>query len=388
MNYRVLFLGYWNLDDALTHSTIFPHLKILMGFEKVKYLHFANTQREKPSMEGIKKVKTSGAYYTPMHSKNLRINHFNKIYDFIQFPKLIRRICHKNKINLIICRGAPSGSLAYLATRKNKIPFVVESFEPHADYMRVANEWRGYGIRYLFQKYWEKQQKKFAKYLITVTENYRKFLIEEGVEKNKIFCVPCAVDQSKFYKNENIKNEKRIELNIPSEATVGVYAGKFGGLYLEDNAFEIFRDAFNKIKDFHLLLLTNTDKDWLNNKIKKYNLPSNRIFVKFVSYNKVNNYLNIADFAFALYKSNHVSQFLSPVKIGEYWACGLPVLITQNIGDEMHWIEEMNLGDIISENNKIPISDFASFSRASIIKKGLILRDIKKVSQVYNQILN
>ena len=301
---------------------------------------------------------------------------------------MIHELCFKHNINFIICRGAPAGSLAYLATKKNKIPFVVESFEPHADYMKAAGEWKSYGLRYLFQKYWEKQQKKYAKALITVAENFRNCLIEEGIIKDKVFVVPCSVDQNVFYKDNNLRDKIRLKLNIPDSAVVGVYAGKFGGLYLKEKAFKIFSEAFEQIREFHLLLLTNTDLAWLNKNFQQYNLPSNRIHIKFVSYEKVNSYLNVADFAFALYKNNQVSQYLSPVKIGEYWACGLPVYITPNIGDEMHWIKERGLGEVLDNNFKKVFKNFNDFSGQQIIKIGTKIRNMDKLSIVYNQILS
>ena len=69
MKYRILFLGYWNLDDGLTHSTIFPHLKILTKMQNVEYLHFANTQREKLSEASLVKVNKLGVNYNPLYSK-------------------------------------------------------------------------------------------------------------------------------------------------------------------------------------------------------------------------------------------------------------------------------------------------------------------------------
>ncbi len=32
------------------------------------------------------------------------------------------------------------------------------------------------------------------------------------------------------------------------------------------------------------------------------------------------------------------------IKIGEYWACGLPVIITENVGDDSDFIEEQGIG--------------------------------------------
>lgn len=388
MKHRILFLGYWNLDDGLTQATILPHLQILKNMSNVEYLHFANTQREETSSRSLKAVRSLNVAYTPLYSKNFPLNRINKIYDFIHFPKLIKALCVKHKINLIISRGAPAGSLAYLVWKKAKIPFVVESFEPHADYMKTSGEWKKYGLRYLFQKYWEQKQKNHARTLITVANNYKRQLENEGVIQSKIFVVPCAVDIKKFYTDENIKREMRTQLKISADAIVGVYAGKFGGLYLEEEAFTIFQQAFNNVYDFHLLLLTSTDNLWIKEQIQKYKLPPNRIHIKFVPYEEVNNYLNVADFAFALFKSTKVSPYLSPVKIGEYWACGLPVFITPNLGDEMHWIKEKELGNLINSNSERIFSNLSCFNPDQIRKKGIELRSLKNVSSVYYQILN
>ena len=353
----------------------------------VSYLHFANTQREEASSESLNKIKKLGIDYSPLKSKNIPINHLNKILDFIYFPKLIKRICKQNHINLIIARGTPAGALAYLATRANKLPFVVESFEPHADYMKIAGEWKAYGLRYLFQKNWEEKQKKNAKYLITVASNYKNKLIQEGINKNKILIAPCSVDQNQFFPDLNIRKRIRSELNISENAVVGVYAGKFGGLYLSDKAFSIFKKAFLHFEDFHLLLLTKTDSGWLNEKINQFHLPLDRIHHEYVPYAKVNNYLNIADLAFALYKSHKYSKYLSPVKIGEYWACGLPVYITPNLGDETNWISKRELGDIIDLNNNELFNNLSYFSSEKIIKTGSGIRDPLKIKIVYDQIL-
>ncbi len=348
MTYRILFLGYWNLEDGLTYSTIFPHLRILKELPQVEYLHFANTQRESLNKGSLVAIDELGIDYSPLYSKNFVINNLNKIYDFIHFPRLIEQICKRHKINCIIARGAPAGSLAYLVWKKINVPFVVESFEPHAEYMRAAGVWQSFDLRYLFQKHWEKKQKQNAQALITVALNYKEQLISEGISDSKVYLAPCAVDTMLFYSDTNLRSQMRQSYQIPFDAKVGIYAGKFGGLYLKEEAFTIFKKAFQQISNFHLLLLTNTNSEWLEQQIRLNQLPIDRIIVDFVPYSKVNRYLNMADFAFALYKTNRVSAFLSPVKIGEYWAVGLPVAITPQLGDEYHFIEKERLGVKIS----------------------------------------
>lgn len=350
---------------------------------QVKYLHFANTQREAIDENAIKPLEEIEIHYTPLFSKNFAVNQLNKIYDFIHFPKQIKLLCETHQINLIIARGAPAGSLAFLVWKKLGIPFVVESFEPHADYMRAAGVWRAWDLRYIFQKHWEEKQKKIAKALITVAHNYKHQLINEGVAEDKLFVAPCAVDTQMFYPDSDVREKMRNQFRIPANAKVGVYAGKFGGLYLEEEAFAIFKQAFEQIPDFYLLLLTNTNKQWLQKQIADFELPSKRIIINFVPYQSVNDYLNMADFAFALYKSNQVSPYLSPVKIGEYWAVGLPVIITPGLGDEKDFIEKDGLGFMYH-----PKKNLTSILLSSLdVDKARFIRSLNHVKNAYQKLL-
>lgn len=388
MQYHILFIGYWNLDDPLTESTILPHLRILKCMEKVASVSFLNTQRETPSEVKREILFQMEVSYLPLYSKNLKPNLLNKFYDFVQFPKQIKRILNSRQYNYIIARGAPAGALAYLATKKIKIPFAVESFEPHADYMYFSGTWKRYDPRYVFQKYWEKQQWKAANALITVSNNYRTELLKEDVNNDKIFVAPCAVDTQKFYPDHQLKQQIRQDLKIADSAKVGVYAGKFGGIYLEEKAFDIFKACFEVLEDFHLLLLSNQDQNWVNKMLEFHEIPQNRVTKLFVKHERVNDYLNCGDFGFALYKSNSVSPYLSPVKIGEYWACGLPVLMTKNVGDESSFVEKEGMGLLYNESAKENLSNICNFDGQIIRNKVKRFRNFSKITDSYKQLLN
>ena len=57
---------------------------------------------------------------------------------------------------------------------------------------------------------------------------------------------------------------------------------------------------------------------------------------------------DLADFALTPIKPIPSKQYSTPVKDGEYWALGLPVIITPNISDDSEIIEAKGIGAIIS----------------------------------------
>jgi len=389
---NILYIGYWNLNDPLTAATIFPGLRFIRELEPNGTILFINIQREQLSttLPGI--FDELNIVYKPILSGD-RIA--DKIRDFWQGPAILESLCSSYKISQVIARGAPAGALAYLLWKKNRLPYLVESFEPHADYMRYSGTWHRFDLRYLFQKYWEERQKRTAQLLVVVSENYRKQLLEEGIDAERIKVAPCGCDPRLFYPSEKLRIQVRSELGIPDSAIVGIYAGKFGGLYEEHMAFKIFQKFFTDIPDFHLILLSSASKAWVQENLNLNGISSQRVSHVFVPHEEVNGYLNAADFGFALYKSNAVSPFLSPVKIGEYWASGLPVVMLDKIGDESAFVDEQQLGSVI----KIPdffddslldsrIRKLLQLNKSMISERGLSIRAFEKLSNAYKQVLS
>nr|GFD18489.1 hypothetical protein [Tanacetum cinerariifolium] len=144
-----------------------------------------------------------------------------KTNDFRRFPRELKAQARAFKADFILARGAPAGALAYLVHRQTGLPFYVESFEPHAEYMRKSGVWRWYDPRYIFQQYWENQQKRRAAGLMPVAENYRRRLMAEGVPAERIITVPCSVSLTDFAFDAEARARMRHRLALPADALVG-----------------------------------------------------------------------------------------------------------------------------------------------------------------------
>lgn len=332
---NILFLSYWELDEGLSAATVIPHLKILSEIEGVNKVVYCSIERTK---KAIKKTEIGpGIVHIPLFTGK---SYLHKIFDFIVIPLRLGQIVKEYSIDSMICRGAPAGSLGHLVNRNMGVSYVVESFEPHAQYMVESGVWHPGGLKYQFQRKWEKAQLRTAKWIVTVSRNYRNHLLGSGVSPNKVLTVPCAVDLEKFSYNESTRDEVREKLSFSSRAIIGIYTGKFGGLYYDQEAFEIFAMAFRCIEEFKLIILTPDDQMTITNKLIQMGIPRTGFFVGYANHNRVSDYLSAADFAFATYKPSPSKMFLSPVKVGEYWANGLPVLLTDGVGDDSEIMKE------------------------------------------------
>lgn len=396
---NILFLGYWNLSDPLTEATIFPNLKILQDFSEIKKIVFVNTERAESAPKLKHEFGLDSIIYAPIFSSNLKWGVVNKIDDFIRFPKELTRLVRLHSIDLIIARGAPAGALACIVQQRTGTPFIVESFEPHADYMYESGVWSKYGLKYFFQKRWEERQKKLALGLMPVAENYKRKLIDEGVAEEKIKTVPCTVNFNNFFYDSDKRERMRKKLAIDKNAIVGIYAGKFGGLYLVDEAFDLYSAAFQCFPSFHLVLLTPVEfHGWVLQQIGSRGIPLERVILRQVSHDQVPHYLCLSDFAFATYKPGLSKSYLSPVKIGEYWACGLPIVLTQGVGDESDYIEkeggvlfglkDLNLSSLKNIFNKLNDLLRRSGQREKLSQLAMEHRNEEKTKRAYIYFLN
>ncbi|MFT2010073.1 glycosyltransferase [Pontibacter sp. 13R65] len=344
---NVLFICYWSWHDGLTRSAAMPHVRVLDENQRINKILLVTIEREHNVDFPIIKKDIGKIAHIPLYPDNFKFNLLTKINDFIRFPKKLVKLVKQYQVDILIAHGAPAGALAYKIWKQTQIPFYVSSFEPHAAYMLESGVWSKSGLKYKFQKHWEQQQKRLAAGLLPVSDHYRQVLEKEGVPPEKLKTVACTTSLHQF--NFQLSHRQFIRERLQwQQEVIGIYVGKYGGLYYEQEAFEIYKTCFEQISSFRLLILSPQKQADIEDSLLQHQLDLKMVKVLSVPHEEVPQYLSAADFAFATYKPGPSKQFLSPVKIGEYWATGLPVLLTEGIGDDSDIIEREGGGALFN----------------------------------------
>ena len=387
---NIMFISYWGINEGLTQATVIPHLKILSEFEQVNSIIYVSIERDNQELAPLSIDKV---VHKPIYSKNIKPYYLNKIYDFIWIPKSLIGCCITNSISKVICRGSPAGALGWMIWRKTKISFYVESFEPHADYMLESKVWKKYDPRYWLQKYWEKKQRQTATLLMPVAKSYGKFLLESGIREDKIFVVPCGVDTAKFKFNNEDRIKIRKHYKIPTQSFVGVYVGKFGGMYLDYEALYFVKRALQNLMDLYVIIISPSMSREIETEISNISAITKRLtIIMGADQEEIAQYLSAADFGFAFYKPTPSTKYLSPIKFGEYWASGLPILSLSKVGDE----HGFKMGFAHTINNHDEVNVFFSKRQQltnikfknDIVKFAQENRGYKFVSEAYEKVLS
>ena len=225
----------------------------------------------------------------------------------------------------------------------------------------------------------EKKQTQKAKALIATTAGMKEYALSRyGVHVKDFFVKPACVDLLKFSpieKDTSLLKEFGFENKI-----VCVYAGKLGGIYLKKEVFDFIKLCHEHWKDdFRFLMLTNAPREDINEELIRVGLEEEIVISKFVFHDQIPKYLSLGDFAINPVKPVPTKRFCTSIKDGEYWAMGLPVVISPNISDDSGIIERENTGVVVdlSDKNSLP----ASIGKLeALLKDKIALKD--KIRQI------
>ncbi len=371
MGKNILILTYWNYKDALVQTYTLPYVKMIaqnLGKEsKIFFVTF-----DKGKIDSTADLDELGITHISFTYKGLGVK--SVLIVALSIFKLLFLI-KKYKISYIHAWCASAGALGYLLSIFTKTKLVIDSFEPHAESMLENGTWKKSGLPYKMLFKLEKLQAHKATYLIAAAEGMKLYAKEKyAYEGSNYFVKPACVNLNLFQKAPENIVEFRKRLKIASNDVVAIYAGKFGGIYLNEEIYDFLKVAYDYWKGrFKVIILSNETKERVMSGCKNVGLPMDVVISLFVPHNEIPQYMNIADFAINPVKPVPSKRYCTSIKDGEYWAMGLPVVITKGISDDSEIIERENIGAVIAS--------FDNRTYLKVVKKidALLLNELPEV---------
>lgn len=353
--HQLLVITYWDRDDPLVVNYTLPYVRIMQKVLPAgSRIHLVTLDQpgehpRKPlAMEG---VVHHGFRYHPLRLASLW-----------QLPALVFSLSWlivKHRIHTVHAWCTPAGMVGYLVSLLTRRPLVIDSYEPHAEAMVENGTWKKGGLAYRVLFLFEKLQTRRAEVVIAATEGMRDYAQRKyGHVPDRFFVKPACVDLSRFSREQVKRPDLLREMGL-EQKLVAVYAGKFGGIYLQQEVFDLFCVARNHWGErFHVLLLTSHPMEELLPLIKEAGLSPAMFTIRWATPEELPSLLGLADWALTPVKPVPTKRYCTPIKDGEYWAAGLPVMITKDISDDSEIIAEKGIGVVVNPLNR------TGFSRA------------------------
>jgi glycosyltransferase involved in cell wall biosynthesis len=205
-----------------------------------------------------------------------------------------------------------------------------------------AGYWTKDRVEYKLVKRYEARAFRRAEGVVVLTEALKRWVLERDWlgPRTHIEAVPCCVDLQRFKFDESARARLRKELGI-DDAFVVVYAGSLGTWYCEQEvarfAGMLRREAKQRVA---FLLLTPSPTEVLTGHLRREGFNEDDIVARRVPPRDMAAFLSAGDVAVSFITSCFSKKGSSPTKVAEYLACGLPVVLNGDIGDQSDLSEE------------------------------------------------
>jgi glycosyltransferase involved in cell wall biosynthesis len=220
-----------------------------------------------------------------------------------------------------------------------------------------------------------------------------KLLPEVNRKKTPVIFVPSCVDLETFQLPETqpIFSDDEIKL---------VYVGSVGGRYILDKIGAFVAAARKTGKNVTLQIFSKSDSDLITQMLDSAGLERQAWGVEAAPYLQIPKLLTKYQAGIHFLQKGISEHSGSPTKIGEYWAVGLPIIVTPNISDTDDIIIRNQVGIIVKDHSEgaylrafndlldlLPESDLAQRCRKAADENYALVPACERQFELYQQLV-
>jgi len=349
-----LYICYWSLNDPLCQTQSLAYLReltklghrfALMTFEQPKYA--IDPGRARAVKEDMAR---QGIYWYPLRYHQ-RFPILATGFDCLRGVLRGLAIARRHKPRLVHSRSTIPAAMAIALSRLCGLTFLYDADSRLSEEYVDIGHWDRRSLAYRLTRWFEDLARRNADAIIVLSETSRSDLIREFNPGADITVIPCCVDTDIFKFSHTSRLERRGQLGLGDERLF-VYVGKLGSWYLVDEMFEFYRVVRARVGPSRLLVLTGDPPCEVDRLAERHGLGPRDYHVTRASQSEVVEWLSASDVGLAFIRSVRSKRGSSPIKMGEYLSLGLPVVITEKIGDSSALVEKEGLGVVLSEHTE------------------------------------
>lgn len=278
--------------------------------------------------------------YQPIHRRPLAV--LGALLSVYQGVFHIRNYIKAQNINLLMPRSTMPAMMVnrlkdWLKGKEIKVIFDADGLplEERVDFSGLKSS----SGQYTFLKREERKMINMAARVITRSKKSIAIHLEAIGEQfaHKFQVVSNGRDEALFDYNAKTRKQVRSELGLGPSERLWVYTGTLGKPYLVEEMLGLFETFLSRGNQGKFLILTR-NPDYLKGQVI-HDLGPNLI-VRKGSFRDVPRFLMAADLGLSLRSPAPSLAGLAPIKLGEYLLCGLPVLVSREVGDTEELLED------------------------------------------------
>ncbi len=211
-----------------------------------------------------------------------------------------------------------------------------------------------------------------ADHVVVVSDKLRDYICERyGLPAASISVIPCCADATAFNWDLERRKAQRQSLEL-NDKFICTHLGSFFEWYEPELLVQLFEQLRSSIPNAHLLVVTGATANVAD--FLKQRLAPATFSVMSAQHHQVPALLNASDIGFLLLRSSPNIRTSSPAKFSEYLNCGLPVLITPDVGDFSDLVTAHGAGQVVQGGSRLTSTLFSRIQESRAEVAALCLR--------------
>ena len=345
---RVLYLVYWGAAEPLGQSIVLPAITTLAAMGTAITLITFEKPADLALASEMKRISASltrhGVRWTPLRYHK-RPKGPAKVLDVLHGIAVGLRESLRRRPHIIHARTLVGGVMGVVLAPlvSGKLVYHAEGFYP--DEQVDSGVWTEGSFMYRLGTSAERFLFSHADGIVVLSEGGRSHIERRQVGRGRatpVIVVPSSVDLALFSKLDRSPWRPESVLRL-------VYAGSIGGRYRLERVAEFAATALRRLGRVTLRVLTHTSREIVTEILRASGLPREAWSLDSVEHGRVPEELSQQNVGLHFLTAGIGQYAGSPTKVGEYWASGLPVVITRGVGDTEEIIRRERVGVVVRE---------------------------------------
>ena len=245
------------------------------------------------------------------------------------------------RIGFFHARSYPPALMALIGRIPRRRPFLFDMRGFWPEERISAGLWRTDGWLYRLVKSWERVFLRKADRIVVLTEMAKTTLVKRGIPRAKVSVIPTCVDLVKF----KMPRGKILRSRAPWLC----FSGNCQTWYLRKEMIRTAARLMDLFPGARLQILTQEHPDSIRRDFAAWGIPTGRTRVQAASFGQMPRLLARADLGIFFIRRDPAAPGRAAIKLAEFLACGVPVLINAGIGDSDRIVTGTRTGLVLAD---------------------------------------
>ena len=277
-------------------------------------------------------------------------------------------------IDLVHARGVTPAAMVLLPARLFRCPIVFDMRSSLAEAYADAGVWKAGGPWYRLVRRMETFTARMAERVVVETEAHRRILLkslDDPALADKVEVIPCCVDLERFARVSSAGEDEPWEL---------VYLGSLSGWYKFEEMVAFYKVARESWGAGRMAFLTDGPAEDVRRWAAQEGLSEEEVMIEFLPFADVPGRLARARAGIVFTEPGRRLESF-PVKVGEYLAAGLPLVVNSGMGDTEQLVRSQGVGVVVESFAEEGYRQAASELEALYVSDGSLARRCREVAR-------